>query len=187
MKVSTITPSELFQIVSRGEEPEILDVRTPAEYDAVRILGTKNIPLDRLDVRQYLAHRQASAEKPIYVLCKGGTRARMACERFLEAGFPNAILIDGGIMAWEACNLPIERQVPNVESQVRLTIGTLNLIGVVLAAMVSPYFLILPAFVGCGLIYAGLTGKCPLAHVIASMPWNRVAAGAACCNPATNQ
>ncbi len=187
MKVPTITPVELFQMMNRGENPEILDVRTPAEYEKVRISGTTNIPVDRLNVREYLNNRKASPDKPIYILCKGGTRARMACERFIEAGFANAVLIEGGIMQWEACGLPVERQVPNVESQVRVTIGALNLLGVVLAATISPYFLVIPGFVSCGLIFAGVTGRCPLANVIARMPWNRTAAGAGCCMPAMNK
>lgn len=182
MKVATITPVELFSLMTQGKEPEILDVRTPAEYEKVRLARSVNIPLDRLDVARYLANRRSSPDEPIYVLCKGGTRARMACERFLEAGFQNVVLVDGGIMQWEACGLPVERAVPNVESQVRITIGFMNLLGVILAATVTPWFLIVPAFVSCGLLYAGISGKCPMANLIAAMPWNRMTPNSACCS-----
>lgn len=182
MKIATITPTELYRIITEGQTPEILDVRTRAEFDKVRIPATTNVPLDQLDVRQYLAKRNASTDQPIYVLCKGGTRARMACERFLEAGFDNVVLIEGGIMQWEACGLPVHRDAPNVEAQVRVTIGAMNLLGVVLGVTVSPYFLLISAFVSCGLIYAGITGKCPLANALAAMPWNRTSSAQACCS-----
>ena len=181
MKVATITPAELFQIVNSGREVEILDVRTPAEYEQVKIPGSINVPLNQLDVHEYMRRRKRAADEPVYVLCKGGVRARTACERFLEAGYPNVVLIEGGIMSWESCGFPVERQVPNVEHQVRLVVGALNLIGVALGAFVNPWFLLISAFLGCGLIYAGLTGKCPMADVIARMPWNRAAMQTACC------
>lgn len=180
MKIATITPTELFNLITKGENPEILDVRTPAEYEKVRITQSTNVPLDRLNVHRYLADRTRSSEEPIYVLCKGGTRARMACEQFIQAGFDNVVLIEGGIMQWEACGLPVERAVPNVENQVRLTVGVMNLLGVLLGAFVHPYFLLISAFVSCGLIFAGITGKCPLAALIAAMPWNRMSAPACC-------
>ncbi len=180
MKIATITPTELFNLITKGENPEILDVRTPAEYDKVRISPSANVPLDRLNVNQYLRDRKRSLAQPIYVLCKGGTRARMACEQFIQAGFDNVVLIEGGIMQWEACGLPVERSVPNVENQVRLTVGVMNLLGVLLGAFVNPYFLLISAFVSCGLIFAGITGNCPLAALIAAMPWNRMSAPACC-------
>jgi rhodanese-related sulfurtransferase len=181
MNIATITPTELYRLMTEGQKPEILDVRTKAEYEKVRIPGTTLIPLDQLDVREYLARRSAPKDQPIYVLCKGGTRARMACERFIEAGFDNVVLIEGGILQWEACGLPVQREAPNIEAQVRITIGAMNLLGVILGVTVSPYFLLISGFVSCGMIYASLTGKCPLASVLAAMPWNRVTSATACC------
>jgi hypothetical protein len=60
-----------------------------------------------------------------------------------------------------------------VERQVRLIAGLLVAVGVLLAVAVSPWWLILPAFVGCGLIFAGFSGLCPMGEALARLPWNR--------------
>ena len=53
-----------------------------------------------------------------------------------------------------------------------MTIGGLVAIGCALTFWVHPYFIAMPAFVGLGLFNAGLTGACPMAAVLARMPWN---------------
>jgi hypothetical protein len=54
----------------------------------------------------------------------------------------------------------------------------------VLALLVNPRFALIPLIIGCGLLFAGLTGFCGLAVLLAKMPWNKSSAGnlaAACC------
>jgi hypothetical protein len=66
---------------------------------------------------------------------------------------------------------------------VQLTVGTIVLLGTAAGAFLSPWALIVPAFMGAGLAFAGATGFCGLALVMGRMPWNRVAGleqGAAC-------
>jgi hypothetical protein len=53
----------------------------------------------------------------------------------------------------------------NVDRAVMVFAGSINLVGVVLAWLVSPYWLLLPAFVGLNLIQAALTGLCPAAMI----------------------
>jgi len=48
-------------------------------------------------------------------------------------------------------------------------------LGVLLGVLVSPWFLILSGFVGCGLVFAGATGWCGMALLLARLPWNRPA------------
>ena len=62
--------------------------------------------------------------------------------------------------------LPLDRQV-------QLTVGILIVLGVVLSMFVSSKFLALPLFIGLGLTFAGLTGTCGLAMMLAKMPWNQ--------------
>jgi hypothetical protein len=61
----------------------------------------------------------------------------------------------------------------SLERQVRIGAGSLVLFGVVLGALSSPLWFALSGFVGCGLIYAGITDRCGMAMVLARMPWNR--------------
>lgn len=174
---ATIAPADLDRLRAAGPV-EILDVRTPAEFAAVRIPGARNLPLDRLDARD-LAGRSA----PLYVICQGGVRSRTACERLAEAGVAGAVDVAGGIAAWRAAGLPVEgsgRSVFGVERQVRCIIGAGVVAGAVLAITVHPWWAALSGGFGAGLFVAGLTGLCPLALLVAAMPWNR--GGGACCS-----
>jgi hypothetical protein len=49
------------------------------------------------------------------------------------------------------------------------------LAGTLLGLLVSPWFLAVPAFVGAGLMTAGVTGFCGMAHLLVRAPWNKVA------------
>ena len=69
----------------------------------------------------------------------------------------------------------------SLERQVRVAAGSLVLLGVALAALVHPGFVGLAAFVGAGLLFAGLTDTCGMGLLLARMPWNRAPADA--CTP----
>jgi hypothetical protein len=62
----------------------------------------------------------------------------------------------------------------SLERQVRIAAGTLVLTGVALGWFVHPYLYGLSAFVGAGLIVAGITDTCGMGLMLAKMPWNRV-------------
>lgn len=174
MTIQTICARDLGAMIQRGDTPTVIDVRTPVEFAEVHAAGAANVPLDRLDVKSLLADRSPDAG-PIYVICKSGKRAAKACDAFLAAGYDNVISIEGGTDAWQAAGLPVVRQnkVIPLERQVRIAAGTLVLIGVILAATVHPYFIGLSAFVGAGLVFAGITNFCGMGLLLARMPWNR--------------
>jgi hypothetical protein len=83
----------------------------------------------------------------------------LACERLLVAGFTNVVNIAGGTAACEAARLPIVRDqgTMSLERQVRIAAGSRVFVGSALAWFVHLYWLALPAFVGAGLIFAGIT------------------------------
>ena len=91
----------------------------------------------------------------------------------------------GGIEAWKAAGLPTvvdsARPKLGVMQQTQLAIGIVVVAGTALGAVVDPWFLVIPAFMGSGLIVAGATGFCGLATLIAKMPWNKPAKAAASC------
>jgi rhodanese-related sulfurtransferase len=87
--------------------------------------------------------------------------------------------LTGGIDGWAAAGLPVEvdRGKPiEIMRQVQIAAGVLVLTGVILGLLVAPGFFGLSAFVGAGLTFAGLTGWCGMAKLLAVMPWNRAAA-----------
>jgi hypothetical protein len=74
------------------------------------------------------------------------------------------------------------RRLPDLMRQVQMTAGSLVVLGTALGAAVSPWFLVLPGFVGAGLVFARATGICGMAMLLARMPWNRGGGSPATCS-----
>src|SRR4051812_46885660 len=109
MSVATVTPRELETICRRGSPVELIDVRTPVEYHEVHAEPARLVPLDRLDPTAFLEARNGAKSDPVYIICRSGSRAREACERFIVAGFTNVISIEGGTLEWASAGLPVIR------------------------------------------------------------------------------
>jgi rhodanese-related sulfurtransferase len=174
---SFINPRELHHLLAEGCAAELLDVRTPGEFAAAHVPGAKLVPLDDLDPAAFVKQCSA-ADKPVYVLCQSGGRARKAIEKFRQAGFENCVLVEGGTQAWMDAGLPVTRGANKtlpLMRQVQITVGFVSALGAALALVINPWFAVIPLLAGCGLLFAGLTGFCGLALLLAKMPWNRVA------------
>ena len=166
----TVSPQDLRQ---SADKCLLLDVRTPAEFRERHIEGAVLQPITRLDpdsVRE-LAHGHSAC----VVICASGHRASMAAGKLRSAGVESVTVLEGGVQAWEAAGLPLLRgkAAISLERQVRISAGMLVAVGSVLAYFVSPLWLILPGFVGCGLVFAGITDTCGMALLLAHMPWNK--------------
>ena len=171
----TVSPVEVVNAWSQGTNAQLIDVRTPVEYAEVHAEGARLIPLDKLDPEAVISARNGSADEPLYFICKSGSRSAKAVEKFRAAGFPNAISVEGGTTAWEQAGLPVvrgTRKVISLERQVRIAAGMLVLLGVVVGWLVHPAFFGLSAFVGAGLVFAGVTDWCGMGMLLAKMPWN---------------
>lgn len=175
MSVATISPQQLSQVVNSGSAVDLIDVRTPAEFREMHVTFARNLPLDQLDAARFAAGRNG-ASQPLYVICRSGSRGKMACEKFLGAGYTNVVNVEGGTLAWEQAGFPVSRgkKTISLERQVRIAAGSLVLIGAILGVLVSPYWIALSAFVGAGLIFAGVTDTCGMGMLLARMPWNQV-------------
>jgi rhodanese-related sulfurtransferase len=172
---SVIQPQELQRRLATGLAAFLIDVRSPAEYNAVHVPGAKLMPLDQLDAAA-VRREQKDDASPIYVLCQTGGRARRAIAKLAEAGVHGCVLVDGGTQAWIDAGLPVTRgasRVLPIMRQVQITVGSLSTVGAILALTVSPFFAIVPLILGGGLFIAGMTGFCGLAVVLAKMPWNQ--------------
>lgn len=173
---ATVSPRELADRTARGEAIRLIDVRTPLEFQEVHAAPAENVPLDRLDPDSL---KNGVGGESLYVICRTGGRAGQACDRLRAAGM-NAVNVEGGTLAWEAAGLPVERstvKVISLERQVRIGAGLLVLTGVLLGALVHPAFHGLAAFVGAGLVFAGVTDWCGMGMLLARMPWNQVRGG----------
>ena len=173
--ITTIQPAELHRVLAEQPDSTVLDVRTPVEFAEVHVAQARNIPLDRIDPSGMLAAAEVSSDRPLYLLCRSGARASKAAEKFARSGFNHVVVVEGGTMAWVEAGLPAERgtvKVISLERQVRIAAGLLVLTGVLLAVFVHPYFIALSAFVGAGLIFAGITDFCGMGLLLAKLPWN---------------
>jgi rhodanese-related sulfurtransferase len=165
----------------------LVDVREPDEHAKERIAGARLLPLSRFDPSSL----SSTAGQTIVIHCRSGRRSADAvarCGSLQAAGIP-VVSLAGGIEAWKAAGLPIESTAGaprlGVMQQTQLTIGLGILTGLALGFFVHPAGLLISAFMGGGLVMAGLTGACPLASGLARMPWNRRFAGScgASCAP----
>ena len=155
-----------------GRPFQIVDVRTPAEYDAAHVGASALRPLDTLDASEWAPTAHAV---PVYVLCQAGGRAARAASLLAGAGVPCSV-IEGGLDAWSAAGLPVvlgESKVLPLMRQVQIVIGVVTATGSALAVWKNPLFALLPLAMGAGLVFAGVSGTCGLALLMARMPWNR--------------
>lgn len=175
MSSAAIKPQALAALCKTGKKIDLIDVRTPVEYREVHVDIAQNVPLDQLDPEAVMQARDGSASDPLYLICRSGSRGQQACEKFARAGFTNAVNIEGGTIACLEAGLPVVRgeKAMSLERQVRIAAGTLVVLGAVLGWFVHPGFIGLSAFVGAGLVFAGITGTCGMGMILARMPWNR--------------
>ncbi len=172
---ATLGVVEAIERVRLGGAAGVLDVRMAVERAAEGLAGASLVPLDEL--KQRLAEVRA-LPAPRLILCRTGRRSALAQEELARLGVGALTVIEGGLEAWKQAGGPIVTGAPrmSLERQVRVAAGSLVVVGSLLAWLVHPAFLALGAFVGAGLVFAGLTDTCGMGMLLAKMPWNRVAA-----------
>lgn len=172
--MQTIDVKQLAEKQNAGQI-DLIDVRTPVEFREVHAEGARNVPLDSLDPKQIADARNGHAGQPLYVICRSGARGEKAVQKFIDAGIQEAVNVTGGTVAWEQAGLPVKRgkKAISLERQVRIAAGFLTLLGAVLGFFVHPYFIGLSAFIGAGLMFAGITDTCGMGMMLAKMPWNQ--------------
>ena len=165
-----VTPQQLQNILKTEEEVLVLDVREPHEHAGEHIPNVYNLPL--CDIPTHIKDIQRYGK--IYVHCQSGRRSEAALKMLQEHGI-SASHMAGGIQAWKDAGHPVRKssKVLPVMQQVLLVAGLLVLAGSILTAWIHPLWILLPAFVGGGLSFAGATGHCLMAKLLGYMPWNR--------------
>ncbi len=170
---SILTPADVAQL---GGRVRLLDVRTPGEFESQHLAGSYNVPLDTL--AEHAAElRGLEGGRPLVLVCQSGARARRAADALAAAGLTHVSVMDGGVNGWLAAGRDVVRGKPrmSLERQVRIVAGAIAATGGFLALFVNPLFAALSAFVGSGLVFAGVTDTCMMGMLLAKMPWNRAA------------
>ncbi len=183
MSVYSITAGKLAELKRSGKKIDLIDVRTPVEFREVHVEAARNVPLDQLNPGALTQGRNGSTNEPLYFICRSGGRGQQACEKLIKAGFTNVVNVEGGTTACVESGLPVVRgkKAVSLERQVRIAAGSLVLLGAGLSWFIHPAFLGLSAFVGAGLVFAGITDTCGMGMILARMPWNQIRPPTATC------
>lgn len=170
MTLPTIDPMTAKRLLDDGAI--LVDIREVDEFARERVPVARNKPLSALSAIR-------SDAKAVIFHCRTGNRTQVNSQRLAGAADCEAYVLEGGLDAWKQAGLPVTadpRQPIEIMRQVQITAGFLVLMGVVLGTLVAPGFYGLSAFVGAGLMFAGTSGWCGMAKLLALMPWNRNAA-----------
>jgi len=169
MGLHKIDPTQAQKMIAEGAV--LIDIREPDEHARARIPGARNMPPSRLE---------AVTDAPAVIYhCRSGGRTDAQAGKLAGVADCEAFVLDGGLEAWRKAGLPLieDRSQPlEIIRQVQIAAGLLILTGVILGFLVHPALFGLAGFVGAGLTFAGTTGWCGMAHLLALMPWNRRAA-----------
>jgi rhodanese-related sulfurtransferase len=101
--LSHVSVHELSAAVAEGAL--VLDVREPFEYAEGRVAGSVPVPLATVGERV----DEFDTRAPVYVICRSGNRSLVAAEELVRAGYRDVRNVEGGMIAWAAAGLPIER------------------------------------------------------------------------------
>jgi rhodanese-related sulfurtransferase len=171
--LTTLTPEEAARRLADGRAV-LIDIREPDEFARRRAKGALSRPLSTLDAKGL---GLPDAREVIFT-CRSGMRTGANGGRLAAACGRPAHVLEGGLDAWNGAGLPVETdsKAPlEMMRQVQIVAGSLVLAGVVLGLTLSPWFLGVAGFVGAGLTFAGITGFCGMARLLALAPWNRPA------------
>ena len=170
MSLPMITPVEARRRLASGSAI-LVDIREPMENAREAIPGARLQSLSTFD-----SSALGDPNAPVIIFhCQSGKRTCENAEQLLGYA-PKAYLLEGGLSAWKAAGYPtrIDRTKPiELQRQVQIAAGVLIVFGLLLSWLLSPLFLGVAAFVGMGLIFAGVSGWCGMARLLSLMPWNR--------------
>lgn len=101
-----VAPTAVIQLINR-EKAVVVDVCEADEFAQGHIVGSKNIPLNDLETK--LAAAVKNKTVPLVLVCQTGARSGRAVAVAKKLGYEQAQSLAGGLKAWKAANLPVEK------------------------------------------------------------------------------
>lgn len=171
MPLETISAETAAALIEE-KKALLFDIRESDEFAREHIPGARHEPLSAFNAADFPEEQGKIA----IFHCASGARTAEAAPRILGTAFAEIYQLDQGLAGWKKAGLRtvVNQSLPiPIQRQVQITAGLMVLLGVVLGFTVSPWFFGLSGFVGAGLTFAGLSGTCAMANLLALMPWNR--------------
>jgi len=167
----SLKPAEVAERLKAGRAI-LVDIRDPDEFARRHVRGSISQPLSGIEA----ANLQIEPGREVVFTCRTGMRTGANCDRLAARVTGPAFVLEGGVDAWTAAGLPVaeDRRAPlELMRQVQIAAGSLVLVGVALGLLAHPAFFGLAALAGGGLVFAGASGFCGMARLLALAPWNR--------------
>jgi len=164
-----VSPVEAKRLVDENNAL-LVDIREPEEFARAHIAGARLAPLSVLP----FLPPDPDRERPAVFYCHSGGRTQDNAEELKKRGFAATYLVEGGLDGWEKAGLPvIQRDAPlPMPRQIQMVAGGMVFVFSLLSFSM-PSFTWLTLFIGAGLVFAGYSGICLMAKLLARMPWNR--------------
>ncbi len=171
----SLSPAELQSWSAERPDLLVLDVRSAAEFEALHIEGSFNVPLPLLlEHPDELAARLGS---DVVLVCQSGVRSEQARQRLAASGVTDLQVLAGGVPGYAAAGGGVKRGPVrwHLERQVRMAAGSLVIAGLAGGRFVSPRIRMVAGVIGTGLTFSAATNTCAMGRALAVMPWNRAA------------
>jgi rhodanese-related sulfurtransferase len=101
-----LSAAAAVQLINR-EKAVVIDVCEPEEFAKGHLGGSKNVPLNQLEEK--LPNAVKNKALPVILVCQSGARSSRAVAIAKKLGYEQAQTLSGGLTAWKAANLPVEK------------------------------------------------------------------------------
>jgi rhodanese-related sulfurtransferase len=172
---TALAPETLHDWMAEHQDLMVIDVRSAAEFGAMHIRGSYNVPLPLLS--EHTDELAARLGSRVVLVCQSGARAEQARQRLGTSGIDGGYVLTGGVPGFAAAGGDVVRGKPrwDLERQVRLAAGSLVVLGLAGGKFVSPKIRMLAGAIGTGLTFSAATNTCAMGQALSAMPWNKAA------------
>lgn len=123
-KIEKLDATTFNKNLSENSEVQLIDVRTPDEFNSGHIANALNINIYDSNFDEQIS--KLDKDKPVMVYCRSGGRSATAADKFKEKGFKNISDLEGGITAWMANDLDVVTNQPKSEGAKGMSIQKYN-------------------------------------------------------------
>ena len=106
-KATVLAAPQQFEKEITKDKGQLIDVRTPEEFEAGHIGGAVNMNLHDEDFKEHI--NTLDKDKTVYVYCKAGRRSAEAAASLSSNGFIHIVELEGGTNAWTAAGKPLSK------------------------------------------------------------------------------